>query len=336
MVEDAFCQIASKIILLRKRIGKRKGQLKNPSAKADPAHEIRVQRSLLSLEGLAIGDALGEMVSAQFQFAKEMIQNRLPNGPWFHTDDAEMAISIVEVLRLYGCIQQEALSGKFAARYEREPYRGYGRMTAIQLREVLRGADWKLTAGNAFDGQGSMGNGAAMRVAPLGGFFADDLERASREAEASAVVTHTHSEGIAGAIAVAIAAALASQCRMGLQTSPPEFLKTVAGRTPQSEVQRGLRLAADIPAGTSIRDVVLSLGNGSRITAQDTVPYALWCAAHYLNDFYNGIVTTISGGGDCDTNAAIVGGIIALNCGLEGIPIEWRQAKEPLRVDLQR
>jgi len=39
---------------------------------------------------------------------------------------------------------------------------------------------------------------------------------------------------------------------------------------------------------------------------------------------------TISGGGDCDTNAAIVGGIVALSVGREGIPNDWLKAREPL------
>jgi len=40
------------------------------------------------------------------------------------------------------------------------------------------------------------------------------------------------------------------------------------------------------------------------------------------------ITKTITAGGDCDTNAAIVGGIVALACGLHGIPEAWRQERE--------
>jgi len=42
--------------------------------------------------------------------------------------------------------------------------------------------------------------------------------------------------------------------------------------------------------------------------------------------------TTISVGGDCDTNAAIVGGIVALSAGRESIPPEWLAAREPIHV----
>jgi ADP-ribosylglycohydrolase len=86
-------------------------------------------------------------------------------------------------------------------------------MTRIQMQEINAGGKWRDTAANAFGGQGSMGNGGAMRVAPLGAYFGDDLASCAEEARASALVTHTHPEGVAGAIAVAVAAAMAWQLR---------------------------------------------------------------------------------------------------------------------------
>ena len=58
------------------------------------------------------------------------------------------------------------------------------------------------------------------------------------------------------------------------------------------------------------------LGNGSRITAPDTVPFALWCAARHIDDYAEALWTTVSAGGDNDTNCAIVGGIVVLANGL--------------------
>lgn len=37
---------------------------------------------------------------------------------------------------------------------------------------------------------------------------------------------------------------------------------------------------------------------------------------------------TIGADGDCDTNAAIVGGIVALSAGRERIPAEWLKERE--------
>jgi ADP-ribosylglycohydrolase len=38
----------------------------------------------------------------------------------------------------------------------------------------------------------------------------------------------------------------------------------------------------------------------------------------------------VSVGGDIDTNCAIIGGIVALGAGREGIPSAWLAAREPL------
>src|SRR5258706_7963290 len=58
-------------------------------------HLERVKRVELSLDGLDLGDALGEMLSYKAEAASQWLtQNDFPAGPWFHTDDTEMAISI--------------------------------------------------------------------------------------------------------------------------------------------------------------------------------------------------------------------------------------------------
>src|SRR4029077_6405648 len=115
---------------------------------------------------------------------------------------------------------QDALAQRFAERFGEEPDRGYGKMARIILRSLLRGDDWRRASAAAFGGTGSMGNGAAMRVAPLGAWFADDLGRVVTEARARAEVTHAHAEGQAGAIAVALAAAFAWRQRCAPGTLP--------------------------------------------------------------------------------------------------------------------
>jgi ADP-ribosylglycohydrolase len=297
--------------------------------KRPPDHSERMQRALMSLEGLAIGDAIGEMLAYRHAEAGTIIQRGLPAGPWFHTDDTEMAISIVEVLNLYGFIHQDALARRFAWRFERDPDRGYGSATRRQLSEILRGAKWRETAASIFGGQGSMGNGAAMRVAPLGAYFADDLGRVADEARATAIVTHTHSEGIAGAIAVAIGAAAASQ-QHGQPEDRSAFFDAVSEFTPASRVRRGILIASQTSSTVPVEAVAKALGNGSLVTAPDTVPFALWCAANSLFDYVSALASTIAAGGDCDTNAAIVGGIVALSSPRNSIPPDWKTSREKL------
>jgi ADP-ribosylglycohydrolase len=128
------------------------------------------------------------------------------------------------------------------------------------LREIGDGADWRPAAAAQFGGQGSFGNGAAMRVAPLGAYFADDLDLLVDQATRSAEVTHTHHEGIAGAVAVAVAAGLAWHAgRTGSRLEPDDFLELVAERVPASEVRDGIRRARRLGVGCPIRQLVASL-----------------------------------------------------------------------------
>lgn len=78
------------------------------------------------------------------------------------------------------------------------------------------------------------------------------------------------------------------------------------------------------------RMAVAVLGNGTGLSAQDTVPFALWCAAQHLDDYEAALWLTVSGLGDRDTTCAIVGGIVACALGEAGIPSAWLAAREPL------
>jgi ADP-ribosylglycohydrolase len=297
-------------------------------------HAERVERMKLSLDGLGIGDALGEMLTYRHADAPQRLsENGFPSGPWVHTDDTEMAISIAAVLKSHGEINQDALARRFARRFERDPDRGYGSMTRIQMREIIAGAKWKDTSASAFGGQGSMGNGGAMRVAPLGAYFADNTERCAAEATASSAVTHAHPEGIAGTIAVAVAAAMAWQLKnVAANERRPRFFDEILRLTPESRVRDGILRASQTPTDVPGEDLAKVLGNGSLVTAPDTVPFCIWTAANHLDDFKEALSQTIRVGGDCDTNAAIVGGIVALSAGRESIPPDWLNARESISI----
>jgi ADP-ribosylglycohydrolase len=296
-------------------------------------HSERLSRAVLSITGLAIGDGIGEMMFSRPDKAFAMISNddELPGGPWWHTDDTEMAISIVETLRLLGVIHQDSLARQFVSRFEREPDRGYGSGARMQLRAMIEGTHWRVASREAFGGTGSLGNGSAMRVAPVGAWFADDLERVAKEARASAIVTHMHSEGVAGAIAVAVAAAMAWRLRdRHSDEAFVEFFNEIHKRTPDGETRRGIAHAFNIRKMGSIQSAARMLGNGSGVTCPDTVPFTIWCAANHLHDYRKAIAATASAGGDSDTNCAIVGGIVALSTGWNGFPPDWLKSMEPL------
>ena len=168
-----------------------------------------------------------------------------------------------------------------------------------------------------------------MRVAPLGAYFADDLDAVVTQATRSAEVTHAHPEGVTGAVAVAMAAAIAWRTR-GEPWGSTAFLRAVAERTPESETRRGIEAAIALPDGTTPEEAADVLGSGHRVSAQDTVPFALWCVARSPDDFEDTLWTTARGLGDVDTTCAIVGGITVMRTGSASIPQSWMMATEVL------
>ena len=320
-----------------------------------PDHNDRLERARLALDGMSVGDALGETCFHPDHWDALLDDpHATARAPWQYTDDTEMALAIHEVLRRHGRIDQDDLAFTFARRFVANPTRGYGRGAIKLLGNIAAGASWRAASEALFQG-GSFGNGSAMRIAPLAGYFAaDDFGHVAEQAALSAAVTHAHPEGIAGGIAIAIAGAYAWQNHA--QRSEPGtkrgLFDAVLNYTPTGEVRDGIERAASlaidlpsepqiellrygqeiVPFDVGMEQIVQALGNGSRISCQDTVPYCLWIASRYLDDYPTAIIQTIRGRGDIDTNAAIVGGIVALAVGHTGIPADWLEDREPLQL----
>ncbi len=285
-----------------------------------------------SLVGLSVGDALGAQFFVPGHSVSDLHAGRPPAPPWQWTDDTEMACSVYMEVLDRGRIDRDALAAVFAQRCE--PYRGYGPGTVVVLHEIRDGRPWADAAGAVFGGSGSWGNGAAMRVAPLGAYFAGDPDRAAAQAALSAEVTHRHPEAIVGAMAVAVAAGHAAVVR-GKACAPGELLDAVEPYLVDGRTADGIRRARKL-IGRSVAEAAYELGNGARVSAQDTVPFTLWAAASFLGDYPAAVTACIEAGGDADTTAAIVGGIVAAYTGvgsrgsIRGIPEEWLSAREPL------
>ncbi|MCX5400214.1 ADP-ribosylglycohydrolase family protein [Streptomyces sp. NBC_00102] len=284
--------------------------------------ERRYERTLASLRGLSVGDALGSQFFVPVNYP--LLRNRaLPPGPWQWTDDTEMACSVVAVLAEHGRIDQDALAHSFADHHDFD--RGYGPAVNRMLRLVREGGDWQQLAAGLFQGQGSWGNGSAMRIAPLGAWYADDPEQATHQAEISSYTTHQHHEAVTGAMAVAAAAAIAAS--PGGPPAPEALLDAVIALLPRSAVVAGLRRAKDMLDYEDPTTVAAVLGNGRRTSAHDTVPFALWSAARALGSYEDAFWVTAQAGGDVDTTCAIVGGIVAA-APAGAPPAQWLERTE--------
>lgn len=286
------------------------------------------ERALLSLDGLSLGDSFGERFFRPPWEREEAGEGLLPEGPWPYTDDTEMALSIVEVLLARGAIDQDELAARFASRMT--PTRGYGAGAFGILQGIRQGRSWRSLSQGSMRGMGSFGNGAAMRVAPLGAWFAEEpLARIVDEARRSAEITHAHPEGIAGGIAVAVAAALAWRARQAQGPLGVAWIRAVRDAVPAGFTHDAIAEAEGVPPSAGILAAARQLGNGSGISAPDTVPLCLWVAA-FAGDYEQALWSTVTALGDIDTNCAIVGGILALRFGEGALPAAWKARREAL------
>jgi ADP-ribosylglycohydrolase len=287
-----------------------------------------LDRARLSLEGLSVGDAFGEQV------ARTGLEDRMkPTGAppqltperWTWTDDTAMALSIVEILERHAGIDEESLARAFAARYDRDSGRGYGRGAHRVLDAIHHGMPYGPAARLLFGGEGSKGNGGGMRSAPIGAYFAGDLASTIEHARRSAAPTHAHPDGVAGAVAIAV---VACQVFAG-ERDPRALLDAAVAHTPPGATREGLRRAIAL-LGAEPATAAAELGNGSHVISADTIPFAAWCAASHLDDYAAGLWACGIVGGDVDTTCAMVGGIVVGAVGSAGIPARWREAREPL------
>jgi len=266
------------------------------------------------LFGLAVGDALGgkfeaqsaDAIRARFPTAGSLIA--YPQEEIWYTDDTQMAIGVAEALVERGEIVEEVLCRAFVANYL--PSRGYGRGARAVLDAMEDGQDYRQVAERHFPG-GSFGNGAAMRVAPVGLAFRDDRKRLWEQARLSALPTHVHPLGIEGAQLLALAVALAS----GMERfDRPAFFVGLLAACESAEYRAKIEAAEQV----NCPDGLAGLGN--RIEALHSVPTAIASFALTPESFEATIGNVIFLGGDTDTLAAMAGALSGAYLGASRLP----------------
>jgi len=164
----------------------------------------------------------------------------------------------------------------------------------------------------------SLGNGAAMRVAPVAVRFFEDTVVLDAQARASARVTHAHPVGIDGAAVQAAAVAAA------LEGRDPLAAALSAAATHELAVA-----LAELRAATAGGLTPQALGShgGVPATAGRSVAAAVVAAAGAAT-FEDAVSTAIRAGGDTDTTGATAGAIAGARFGAFAIPARWRDALE--------
>lgn len=274
-----------------------------------------------ALVGTAVGDALGAPMEGRNEVPAEYL-NSLDSTPpnLVYTDDTAMTIGVANSLLESSGFDGEHMAATLARDYEREPWRGYGSGPPRVFDNLSRGVPWDEAAASLFNGEGSYGNGAAMRVAPVALHAYPNQRRAAEIAHKTALITHTHREGIDGAVAQAVAITALLQATPG--SSPEELTRIVLAHVKSSVFRSKLMFIDDHIRERGLSGMADVLGTG--IAAHTSVPTALACFLANTASFGDAVKTAISLGGDTDTIAAMTGALAGAHNGLSAIPENWQ------------
>jgi poly(ADP-ribose) glycohydrolase ARH3 len=276
--------------------------------------------------GSALGDAIGELAFRGLGEAglRSVIAQR---DVLVYTDDTAMAIGLAQSITQAGRLDPQHLGDTFRANFRREPWRGYasGPPTVFSLVEKY-GMSYAEAARSLFGGQGSFGNGAAMRIAPVGLFFqnAPDLYEKAR---ASASVTHAHPIGVDGA--AVLAWAVAQAVKLDPQEPFPfePFSQGLVDFAQTPEIRDKMVLVRSLIAEETLPpEAARRLGRS--VAVHQSMPFAIYSFLCHPQSFEACLFCAILHGGDRDTLGAMACAVSGAYLGIEAIPSAWRQKLE--------
>jgi poly(ADP-ribose) glycohydrolase ARH3 len=279
--------------------------------------------------GCFLGDSFGSgfegMGPNRAQFHMSSLSKKFLRN---YTDDTDMTLALTESIIQCGKVDSEDIAKQFSLHCDL--IRGYAIGTIKAIMALRAGLKWYQVARIVFE-KGSFGNGAAMRVSPVGLFYHHDLNALREAAIEHANITHVHPLGQWGAVMQAASVGLAViqnpreplkkeemiiRLREVLWQGPIEYVKAL--NKIEEMVKKGIRYEA--------KEIVRSLGNG--VEALFSVPSACYVAITYSPNFCDAVRAAISLGGDTDTIAGMVGAIVGAHVGEKGLPIEWIEQLE--------
>jgi ADP-ribosylglycohydrolase len=328
-------------------------------------HPIRLDRASGCLLGMAVGDALGapleglsaQQVRSHYQTVSDYVDGarawkKKPHRwrmPGLYSDDTQQALALADCLIDAGRIDPTRLADTYRAMATpRGAYLGAHRGIGSSFKQVLQ--EWEAGLTPYQTGSTSAGIGAAMRIAPLGLYFAqagDDLVPAVLDAS---LLTHRDVRSLAGAVAVAAAVARLARG----EPREPSLLFKLAADVARAEDRIAEAHAPDVVGAAAHRHAVSvaiakaeSVLEMSRERAFDRLveeanrhgaeplcrrptmgfPPALIPACLYLlfatETFEEALVEVVNLGGDADTAGAILGALAGAHYGLAAIPARW-------------
>jgi ADP-ribosylglycohydrolase len=269
--------------------------------------------------------------------------------PGLYTDDTQQSLVLADVLLQHGRIESEQVAELYLRLANpKGSYLGAHRGTGRSFRLVLADLEQNVPIGQC--GQTSAGCGAAMRVAPIAVYFAENPEALFDAVLAASVMTHRDIRSLAGAMAVALSV---QKLLLG-DKRKPSFLFRVAGDVKNAEIEMAARYGSWL---LGVDDHLHSVSNAiarvepllqcSRERALlalveeanrhgpvpackrptmgfpcASIPTCLYLLMTTEN-FQDAAIDMINLGGDTDTTGAILGAMAGALYGENNIPSNW-------------
>jgi ADP-ribosyl-[dinitrogen reductase] hydrolase len=273
-----------------------------------------------SLLGTAVGDAMGlpcEGMSRERVRAFGKIRHRFLFGRGMFSDDTEHTLMLAAAL-IDNRDDVQRFQSSFAWRLRWWLLglpAGVGLSTAKAILYLWLGFP------PTRSGVRSAGNGAAMRSAIVGVFWAGDQAKRREFALAACRITHTDPRAEESALLVAEAAVLAAK---GTETS--EVLNRLRSLLTSDLMKEQFEvLEQTLTENACVTEFAARIGcvHGVSGFAPHTVAVALFAWLRYRGQFEEAVRSVIECGGDTDTVAAITGGICGAEVREAGIPQAW-------------
>lgn len=294
---------------------------------------------IATIVGTGIGDALGVPFEMKPPSHKsfEGWDGLFKNGGTFRkhnkagewSDDTIATMCLANSLIECNGFDPENAANKYLDWYKSGEFRGMGSSTSHALWRLKCGSSWK-ESGMVGDEFG--GNGTAMRVAPIGIFYHNNLEKLVESAILDATITHNSKEPKMGSVAIAVAVAKLSEGNSdwdGIAPEKSEVLNQVIdviSTLGDSVVLAKLKLAKELLATDMPHEGALAK-IGVRGYVPETVGAAFYCLLK-TNSFKDAVLMAVKAGGDADSTGAICGAMAGTYYGLEGIPEEYHSVEE--------
>ncbi len=272
--------------------------------------------------GGILGDAFGlPLEGATPSGIAPLVETRsTTRRPWGYSDDGATLLACCQALLSAETIEPTSVLQALADCYE--PARGFGRGMKIALAAFGSGTPWQKCAFVAWP-EGSRGNGAAVRIAPVALARWADAQSLDLAVRVATRTTHAHEDAVAFARlqAIAISVVLAEP---SVVEKPAKFRQAVSARLTPMPPLLGRKLAAvfDLLAGgASPAQATQALGTST--LAAESVSAALWSFLSAHGTFTEAVCAAARLGGDVDSICCLVGALAGALHGVGGIPDLW-------------